>query len=150
MKWGTILSIIVLIACASLSFAAEDPRCIAEYEAEEARIMREAGKAAVVSSPGRDPKAQQQFMIPIHEALKAAGERAEKCLEESRRAASRENAATINLRTKQCIDNANRQIADLQKRGSARAGLSPGEQTALRNEENRIFEERIECLRKVR
>ena len=149
MNLGTILSVIAVIECASLSFAAEDPRCIAEFKAEEARIVRDAGQAAAANPPGRDPKAQQQFMIPIHDALKAAAERAEKCLEDSRRAFYRENSATIDLRIKQCADKADRQVSELRQRSAGRAGLSFSEQTALRNEENRISEERMECMRRA-
>lgn len=149
MKMGTIQAVIVVIACASLSFAAEDPRCITEYKAEEARIVRNAGQAAVANPPGSDPEAQRQFMIPVHDALKAAAERAEKCLEDSRRATYRENSATINFRTQQCIDKADRQISELRQRAAGRAGLSHLEQTALRDEEVRISEERTGCIRRA-
>jgi hypothetical protein len=149
MKLKTILSVIILAGFASLSFAAEDPRCIAEFKAEEARIVREAGQADAVNPPGRDPEAQQQFMIPIHDALKAAAERAKKCQEDSRRAFYRENSAAIDLRIKQCADKADRQISELRQRSAGRAGLSFSEQTALRSEENRISEERMECMRRA-
>ena len=149
MKLRTLLSVIALLESASPAFAADDPRCLAEYVAEEARILRNAGQAAAANPPGSDRKAQQQLMIPVHDALKGAAERAEKCRQDSRRAAYRENAAAIDPGVRQCSDKAERQLAELGKRRAGRAGLSRDEQEALRNEESRISGERMECMRKV-
>lgn len=149
MKLPTLLLVNALAGFASLSFAADDPRCLAEYKAEEARIMRDAGQAARTNPPGRDLKAQQQIMIPVHDALKAASEKAENCNREARAAAYRDNKAAIDLRTRQCTEKADRQLDELRKRSGGRADLSRDEQIAQRSGENRILDERMECLRKV-
>lgn len=146
MKFHTTLLIIVLIGFASFSSAADNPRCLAEYKVEEARIMGDAGRAATANPPGRDTEAQQQFMIPVYEALKAAAERAEQCNRES--LPPRSSAA--NLREKQCADKADQQIAELDRSNTSRTNLSRGEQMALRDEQNRISDARMDCMQKAR
>jgi hypothetical protein len=146
MKLFVILPILVLVGFASPSSAADNSRCLAEYKTEEARIMRDAGRNATTNPPGRDTKAQQQLMMPVHEALKAAAERAEQCNRGSRPPIS----AASNIREKQCVDKANQQIAELSQRNANRTNLSRGEQMAQRDEETRITEERMNCMRKSR
>ena len=85
-------------------------------------------------------------MMPVHEALKAAAERAEQCNRGSRPPIS----AASNIREKQCVDKANQQIAELSQRNANRTNLSRGEQMAQRDEETRITEERMNCMRKSR
>jgi len=46
-KFLTTLSVIVLIGLVSPSSAADNPRCIEEYDAEIERITRESGRNAV-------------------------------------------------------------------------------------------------------
>ncbi len=149
MKLTTLLLLNALAGFASLSFAADDPRCLAEYKAEEARILRDAGQAAKANPPGRDLKAQQQLMTPVHDALKAAAEKAENCNREARSAAYRDNKAAIDLRTRQCTEKADRQLDELRQRSAGRADLSRSEQIALRTGQDRILDERMECLRKA-
>lgn len=149
MKLATMLSLPVLAGFASLALAADDPRCLAEYKAEEARIMRDAEQAAKANPPGRDLKAQQQLMTPVHDALKAAGEKADKCNRDARSAAYRDNQAAIDLRTRQCTEKADRQLDEMRKRSAGRAGLSRDEQIAQRSAQDRILDERMDCLRKV-
>jgi hypothetical protein len=146
MKFHTTLLIIVLTGFASLSSAADNPRCLAEYKAEEARITRDAGRAAAANPPGRDTKAQQQFMIPVYEALKAAAERAEQCNRENLQPRS----AASNLLEKQCADKADQQIAELDRRNADRTNLPRGEQMELRDEQNRISDARMDCMQKAR
>lgn len=149
MNFHTTLSVVLLFGFASLSAAADNPGCIAEYEAEVRRIVSNAGRDAAANPPGPDIKAQQQFMIPIHQALKAAAERARLCEEKSRGEIPKEISAAANLRAKQCINKADQQIAELRQRNAGRTNLSRGEQMALRDEENRIDEERAGCLRQA-
>jgi hypothetical protein len=150
MKFHTTLSIIILLGFASLSSAADNSDCLAEYNAEVARITRDAERAAATNPPGRDIKAQQQLLIPVYDALKAAAERASQCEDKSRGETSSPISAAANLLAKQCIDKADQQITELRQRNAGLTNLSRGEQMALRNEENRIEEERMDCLRQAR
>ena len=149
MKLATTLLVYALVGFASLSFGADDPRCLAEYTAAEARILRDAGQAAKANPAGNDLKAQQQLMIPVHAALKAVAEKAENCNREARGAAYRDNKAAIDLRTRQCTEKADRQLAELQQRSAGRSGSSRDEQIAVRTEQDRIVNERMDCLRKL-
>jgi len=150
MKGHTSLLSLVLIGFASFAAAADNPSCLSEYNAEVARITRNAEQAAAVNPPGRDITAQQQLMIPVHEALKAAATRAEQCNKESQGEGSSSGSAATNLREKQCVDKANQQIAELDRRNAGRSDLSFEEQKELRDEQNRIIDARMECLRKAR
>lgn len=146
MKLGKPLLFIVLIGFAWHASAADNPRCLAEYEAEEARIMRDLDRAVAANPPGRDVKAQRQLMLPVHDALKAAAERAEQCNRSSRPPLS----ADANIRLMQCADKANQQLEGLRRSYANRTNLSRNEQMALREEENRIAEERMNCMQKAR
>lgn len=149
MRFCTTLPIIVLLGFAPISFAADNPVCLEEYKSEIARIGLDAERKARANPPGRDLKAQQQFMIPVNAAMQAAVERVRQC-EEKARGAAPAPSATANLRAKQCIDQADRQITELRQRNAGRNNLSRGEQMALRDEENRIDESRSDCLRQAR
>jgi|GEM_PF-2549211 len=141
---------LLLAALCGPAAAADDPRCLAEYRAEEARLQREAARAAAASPPGRDLQAQQRLMQPVHDGLKAAAERAEQCNRRSRPAPSPDAA----LRQAQCAEQADRQMAALRQRlaGAAGPGVSPSReaQAAQRAEETRIADERMRCLQQAR
>jgi hypothetical protein len=85
-------------------------------------------------------------MLPVHDALKAAAERAEQCNRSSRPPLSPDT----NIRLTQCTEKASRQIEGLHRNYANRTNLSRNEQMALRNEENRITEERMNCMQKAR
>jgi hypothetical protein len=146
MKFHTTLLVIVLLGFASLSSADENPRCIEVYDVEVARIVHDAGRDAAANPPGPDIEVQQQFMMPVEQALKAAADRARLCEEKSRA----ETSAAANLREKECIDKADQQITTLLQRNAGRSNLSRSEQRVLRDEENRIGEARADCLREAR
>ncbi|KRI01434.1 hypothetical protein [Curvibacter sp. PAE-UM] len=123
---------------------AENPRCIAEFEAESARIQREA--MARAPAPGSDQETQRQFMAPIHAALEAAGAKARACEEASRPRPGSPAAQAAVARERQCTDTANREIDQIK--------LPPKpsfeQQRAYREAETRILDARMDCLRRAR
>ncbi len=126
---------------------AENPRCLAEFEAESARIQREA--MARAPAPGSDTRTQQQFMAPIHAALEAAAARARACEEASRPKPGSPAAQAAMAREQQCADTANRDLAQLRQRlPQGQAGME--QQRAQREAENRILDARMDCLRRAR
>jgi hypothetical protein len=149
MKFYSTLMVMVLLGLATPSGAAEDPRCIEEYQAEVERIQRDAMRAAAANPPGRDIRAQQEFMIPVERALRAAAERARQCEEESRGRTPEAVSKGANQRAQHCIVRAEQEITALQRRYAGRADLSREEQRVLRQEEERIGDARLECLRKA-
>ncbi len=123
---------------------AENPRCIAEFEAESVRIQREA--MARAPAPGSDQETQRQFMAPIHAALEAAGAKARACEEASRPQPGSPAAQAAVARERQCTDTANREIDQIK--------LPPKpsfeQQRAYREAETRILDARMDCLRRAR
>jgi hypothetical protein len=119
-------------------------RCLAQYTAEEARIVSNAERTANANPPGSDVKAQQKLMASTSEALKAAAERAEQCERDSRKSTGTSPSQN------QCAERATQQINELNKRYAGRSNLSLGEQTARREEQDRIIDSRMACERKAR
>lgn len=146
MKSNSPLLFIIIAGFAWHASAADNPKCIAEYKAEVARITRDAERAATANPPGRDVKAQQQLMLPVQDALKAAAERAEQC----NRSIRPSQSPDANVRLMQCADNASQQIEELHRGYANRTNLSHNEQMVLRTEENRIYEERMNCMQNAR
>lgn len=136
----------ILATLAGPASAADDPQCLAEYKAEEARITREAERKAATNPPGKDSGAQQQLMAEVHDGLKAAAERAERC-NRTRRPPPPANA---NQRMKQCADHADQQMMELHQRHAGKSKLSFEEQKTIRSEEDRITTARMDCMQKVR
>jgi hypothetical protein len=126
---------------------AENPRCLAEFEAESARIQREA--MARAPAPGSDTSTQQQFMAPIHAALEAAAARARACEEASRPKPGSPAAQAAVARERQCADTANRDLDQLRQR-LPQGQASMEQQRAQREAENRILDARMDCLRRAR
>jgi len=126
---------------------AENPRCIAEFEAESARIQREA--MARAPAPGSDQETQRQFMQGVHTRLQAAGARAEACEAASRPKAGSPAAQAAAARTRQCTDTANREIDQLRQRLPADKPTLE-QQRAYREAETRIVDARMDCLRRAR
>ena len=140
-----------LIFCfASCASAAEESRCVTEYMVEEARIIHEAEIAAKEHPPGKDPESQRGFMTPIHNALKAAADKADKCEDELRRNRPESIRNAEAAREQACTDNANAKLNALRSTSDTDVQLSREEQTSLRNKENAILDERMECLQKAR
>ncbi len=137
---------LILAAITGLATAADDPQCLAEYKAEEARITREAERKAATNPPGKDTGAQQRLMAEVHDGLKAAAERAERC----NRARRPPPPADASQRMKQCADRADQQMAEVRQRYAGKSKLSFEEQTTIRNEEDRIATARMDCMQKVR
>ena len=140
------LAPLILTALAGPVTAADDPQCLAEYKAEEARITREAERKAAAIPPGNDTGAQQRLMAGVHDGLKAAAERAERC----NRARRPPPPADASQRMKQCADRADQQMTELRQRYAGQSKLSFEEQTTIRSEENRIATARMDCMQKVR
>lgn len=107
----------------------------------------QAERDARANPPGRDLEAQRRLMTPVHAALKAAADKAEQCEKASRSARAGPEA---DRRAKACTDRAQAQATELQQRYAARTDLSRAEQAARRDEENRMVEERMNCLREAR
>lgn len=140
------LAPLILTTLTGLATAADDPQCLAEYKAEEVRITREAERKAAANPPGKDTGAQQRLMAEVHDGLKAAAERAERC----NRARRPPPPADANQRMKQCADRADQQMMELRQRYAGQSKLSFEEQTTIRNEEDRIATARMDCMQKVR
>ena len=144
MKYALLLLCYLLLATTA---RAENPRCLAEFEAESARIQREA--MARAPAPGSDTRTQQQFMAPIHAALEAAAAKARACEEASRPQPGSPAAQAAAARAQQCTDTANREIDQIRQR------LPPDkpsfeQQRAYREAETRILDARMDCLRRAR
>ena len=140
------LAPLIVAALAVPAAAADDPQCLAEYKADEARITREAERKAAANPPGNDTSAQQRLMAGVHDGLKAAAERAERC----NRAHRPPPPADANQRMKQCADRADQQVDELRRRYTGRSSLTREEQTTIRDEQDRIATMRMDCMQKVR
>lgn len=135
-----------LMAWAGLCGAADDPKCLAEYKAEEARITREAERAAAANPPARgDLKAQQQIMQPAYAGLEAAARRAEECNRRSRPPLSQDATARMN----ECARKADQEMDGVRQKYSAIQKPTFAEQTAMRNESERISDQRMACMQKA-
>lgn len=144
MKYALALICSLLLAATA---RAENPRCIAEFEAESARIQREA--MARAPAPGSDQETQRQFMAPIHAALEAAGAKARACEEASRPRPGSPVAQAAMAREQQCTDTANRELDQLKQRlPQGKPGFE--QQRAQREAETRILDARMDCLRRAR
>jgi hypothetical protein len=142
-----VVALLACLECAALSCAAApaDDRCLAAYDAESTRIQRE----FTARPPAREPAAQQQWSRELHDALEGAARRARQCQEDSRPKPGSAEFQQEADRAQQCVAQSQRRIAEVDRRYQ---GRSPGgaEQTARRDEETRIIDERMECLRQVR
>lgn len=127
---------------------AENPRCLAEFEAESARIQREA--MARAPAPGSDTRTQQQFMAPVHAALQAAAAKARACEEASRPQTGSPAAQAAAARAQQCTDTANREIDQARAGMQAQGRPTMEQQRAYREAEDRILDARADCLRRAR
>ena len=135
-----------LMAWAGLCRAADDPKCLAEFKAEEARITREAERAAAANPPARgDLKAQQQIMQPVYEGLEAAARRAEECNRRSRPKPSQDALARMN----ECARKADQEMEAVRRKYSGIPKPSFAEQTAEREESLRIADQRMACMQKA-
>ncbi len=144
MKYALALICSLLLATTA---RAENPRCIAEFEAESARIQREA--MARAPAPGSDARTQQWFMAPIHAALEAAAAKARACEEASRPPPGSPAAQAAASRAQQCTDTAQREIDQIRQRLPADKP-SFEQQRAYREAETRILDARMDCLRRAR
>ncbi len=126
---------------------AENPRCLAEFEAESARIQREA--MARAPAHGSNQETQRQFMAPIYAALEAAAAKARACEDASRPPPGSPAAQAAAARAQQCTDTANREIDQIRQRLPADKP-SFEQQRAYREAESRILDARMDCLRRAR
>lgn len=135
-----------LMALAGLCGAADDPKCLAEFKAEEARITREVERAVSANPPARgDLKAQQQIMQPVYERLEAAARRAEECNRRSRPKPSQDALARMN----ECVRKADQEMDALRRKYSGIQKPTFAEQTAERDESLRIADQRMACMQKA-
>ncbi len=121
-----------------------NPHCLAEFEAESARIQREAGARA--PAPGSDPATQQRFMQGVYTQLEAAAARARACDEAARPRPGSPAAQAEAARYQQCRDAANRAFERI--RLPAQATFE--QQRAYREAETRILDTMRDCERKIR
>lgn len=144
MKYALSLLCTLLLATTA---RAENPRCAAEFEAESARIQREA--MARAPAPGSDTRTQQQFMQGMHAQLQAAAAKARACEEASQPKPGSPAAQAAMAREQQCSDTANRELDQLRQR-LPQGQASTDQQRAQREAENRILDARMDCLRRAR
>ncbi len=141
MKYALALICSLLLATTA---RAENPRCIAEFEAESARIQREA--MARAPAPGSDQNTQQRFMQGVHSQLEAAAARARTCEEASRPRPGSPAAQAAIARDQQCKDTAKRELDQIK--------LPPKpsfeQQRAYREAETRILDAMMDCVRRAR
>ena len=91
--------LLALLALAPAAHAADNARCMEVYNAELARITREAEAAARGRPAPRDLEAQRQILIPIERAMREAADKADKC-ERGNRDHSKDEATTMNIRAR--------------------------------------------------
>lgn len=128
------------------SASAAESRCAAEFKAESDRISREAERKAAANPPGRDLESQRQFMAPIHAALKAAADRAQECEDRERRAAGPSAPAAVARREMDCNIRAEQEMDYLKRQREMRKNSTATEQSAFRDAETRIAENRRTCM----
>lgn len=137
------VSALVLAAAAR----AENPRCLAEFEAESTHIQREA--MARAPAPGSDQETQRQFMQGVHTQLQAAGARAEACEAASRPKPGSPAAQAAMARERECTDTASREIDQIRQH-LPKDKPSFEQQRAYREAETRILDARADCMRRAR
>jgi hypothetical protein len=129
---------------------AAESRCEAAFKAESDRISREAERKAAANPPGRNLESQRQFMEPIHAALKAAADRAQECEERERRAAGPSAPAAVARREMDCNIRAEQETEYLRRQREMRKNPTATEQSAFRDAETRIAENRRACMSQPR
>lgn len=115
-----------------------EQRCLDEFRAETTRIERDLARRV---PPQQDQAAQQAWAADMHNALRQAGDRAEACSRAARAPGSSAQARA----EADCAIRAP-QSSDLLARRYGSRTLSAAEQTAQRQEEQRVLAERADCL----
>lgn len=131
------LALPILLAFAPLAATAQD-KCTTQYDAEQARIVREF--AAKAPQKG-DRDAEVAWARNLDAALAASAKRAEDCTRASKPAPSPAMVAN----EKACMEAVSRRADELQKRYGART-MTTQEQIARRGEEDRLVEDRMACM----
>ncbi len=126
-------------ATAQPAFAAEDPKCMARFDAERARIEREAAATAPKAS---DLPAYQRWSASLHAALEAAGREAEACNKRSTPPLSTQERSSLDA----CLAKAAGRYDAAAKPFKGRT-LSMAEQTSLRAMEQQVLDERAACTK---
>jgi hypothetical protein len=127
----------MLAALLPLMASAQDT-CTAQYEAEQARIVREfSGKRP----PKGDRDAEVTWSKNLNAALAASAKRAEDCTRANRMPASPTSIA----KEQECIAAVNHRLAELDKRYSGHS-LNTQEQIARRTEQDRLMDDRMQCI----
>ncbi|MES2976324.1 MAG: hypothetical protein V4757_22080 [Pseudomonadota bacterium] len=129
----------MLAATTQPAFAAEDPKCMARFDAERGRIEREAAATAPKAS---DLPAYQRWSANLHAALQAAGREAEACNKRSTPPLSTQERSSLDA----CLARASGRLAEAEKRYQGRA-LSMAEQTAQRALQQQALDERDACVK---
>ena len=136
--------LLALLALAPAAHAADNARCMEVYNAELARITREAEAAARGRPAPRDLEAQRQILIPIERAMREAADKADKC-ERGNRDHSKDEATTMNIRARQCAEDVDRQLAML--RGRYKGNMPAQERETLRAQEAKLEAARADCIK---
>lgn len=132
---ATILLVLTLL---SPLLSAQD-KCIAQGQAEQARIQREFASNRPAQG---DRDAEVAWARNLHAALAIAARRAEDCARASRQTTAPAAAA----REQECAAKANQQLAELQNKYRGKS-MSTQEQIARRGEEERLLDDRMACIR---
>lgn len=139
--WMPGLGLTILLAMsfglASPPALGADDACLAKGRAEQGRILR----AFTRQRPAKgDRAAEIDWARRLEAALSAAAGRADECERMERRA----KASTIGVREDTCLARAHREIEALDRRYGGRT-LSRQEQAALRAEQERALQARVDC-----
>jgi hypothetical protein len=144
---GMRASMVLLLSLTCGAAAAADARCTAQLRADQARIEREL--AATAPRKG-DLHAEQQFSARMHALLEAAADKHDACERAARPVPTPADKAAQQARAGECDATARRRLEELDQRMRGRPNPPMAEQAAAREEQTRIVDERMRCMRAVR
>jgi hypothetical protein len=134
-----LLTLSLLFAAGATNGAEPKPaqRCIAQLQAEQARIERDFTRDRPSES---DKVAFDRWTRNLHAALNAAGKAAESCERQSQPALTPERRSTLEA----CVSRVSAKSEEVNRRFAGRT-LSRDEQSKLRAEQVELHEHRIAC-----
>ena len=115
-------------------------RCMAQYQAEQLRIEREAAQQRPAKG---DTAAEQKWAQNMHAAMAIAAKNAEQCVRDNKPPVS----AAVLAKEQDCIASLHRRSTELAQKYKDKS-LSTSEQIAYRAENNKLIEDRMKCSRR--
>lgn len=128
--------LLVATVLPSAAVLAQD-RCMAQYQAEQMRIEREAAQQRPTKG---DRAAEEKWAKSMHAALALAAKNAEQCQRDSKPPV----AAAVLAKEQACIAALHRRMAELDQKYKGKS-LSASEQMARRAEDDKLVEDRMKC-----